>query len=241
MSSSRDTRARTAPVHRRRRLGGVPRGEQLRHVERVASGRGVQLVGVLAGERGHRVARQRQELEQHRRRRAGSRRAPRGGGDRAAPRRPGRSPRAAAGSVPIRRPSTVIESSVASSAQCTSSSASTVGRGGRSSSAISRSWMSCGAASAASASSSAAETLPARSRNGPSGRGIERSSQVPNSTRASPSRSSRNRLTSEVLPIPGSPLMHTIRPSPRAAAALASTSAANASSRSSSSTPTVDT
>ena len=106
-----------------------------------------------------------------------------------------------AGSVPIRRPSTMIESSVASSAQCTSSSTSTTGPGPRSSSAISRSWMSCGAASAASASSSSAETLPARSRNGPSGRGIERSSQVPNRTRP-PARSPVKRRTSDGLADP---------------------------------------
>ena len=101
--------------------------------------------------------------------------------------------------------------------------------------------MSSGAAPVTSASSSSTDTLPARSRNGPSGRGIERSSQVPNRTVVPPPRVSTNFLTSEVLPIPGSPLMQTTRPSPRAAAAFASASAASASSRSSSSTRTVDT
>ena len=52
----------------------------------------------------------------------------------------------------------MIESSVASSAQCTSSSTSTVGRGGSESSASSSRWISCGSAPAASASSSAGET-----------------------------------------------------------------------------------
>ena len=78
-----------------------------------------------------------------------------------------------AGRELIRRPSTVIASSVASSAQCTSSSTSTVGCGGSSSSAIRSEWMSCGAAPAESASSSGVETLPTRSRIGPSGRGID--------------------------------------------------------------------
>ena len=98
--------------------------------------------------------------------------------------------------------------------------------------------MASGAAPAASAPSSSSETLPARSLNGPSGRGIERSSQVPTRTLALSPRSATNRFTSEVLPMPGSPLMHTSRPSPRAAAALASASAARAPSRSSSFTQT---
>ena len=87
-----------------------------------------------------------------------------------------------------------------------------------------------------SASSTAGETLPTRSRSGPRGRGIVRSSQVPKSTRAPGSRPRTNRVTSDVLPIPGSPVTTTTRPSPRAAASRASASAASASSRSSSST-----
>ena len=141
-----------------------------------------------------------------------------------------------AGSEPIRRPSTVIESSVASSAQWTSSSTRTVGWGGSSSSAISKLWISCASAPPEIASSSGAETVPTRSRIGPSGRGIERSSQVPNSTLAPGPRSRTKRVTSEVLPIPGSPVTKTTRPSPRAAVFHASVSALSAPSRSSSST-----
>src|SRR5262245_48346662 len=141
-----------------------------------------------------------------------------------------------AGSEAIRRPSTVIESSVASSAQCTSSSTSTVGCGANSSSAISSVWTTCGAAPAESASSSSGETLPTRSRIGPSGRGIERSSQVPSSARPPSCMLSRKRETSAVLPIPGSPVTKTTRPSPSAAWSRASASVARAASRSSSST-----
>ena len=96
--------------------------------------------------------------------------------------------------------------------------------------------MSCGAAPAKRASSSAGDTLPTRSRIGPSGRGIARSSHVPTSTRASGPRSWRKRETSAVLPIPGSPVTKATRPSPPAAALRASASEASASSRSSSST-----
>ena len=49
---------------------------------------------------------------------------------------------------------------------------------------------------------------------------------------ASSSRSSRNRVTSDVFPIPGSPVTKTTRPVPPAAAARASASVANAPSRS---------
>src|SRR5581483_6777328 len=68
------------------------------------------------------------------------------------------------------------------------------------------------------------------------GRGIERSSQVPLSVRASRPCVPTKRETSEVLPIPGSPETSATRPEPPAAAARAASSAARASSRSSSST-----
>ena len=61
---------RRAPQHRvrdrGRQLGGGPGGQQLGDVERVAAGRGVHLVRVVAGERGDRALRQRRELEEHR-------------------------------------------------------------------------------------------------------------------------------------------------------------------------------
>ena len=52
------------------------------------------------------------------------------------------------------------------------------------------------------------------------------------STRALSSRSATKRVTSDVLPIPGSPVTTTTRPSPRAAATRASASTASAPSRS---------
>ena len=63
-----------------------------------------------------------------------------------------------AGREAIRRPSTVIASNVASSAQCTSSSTSTVGEGGSSTSSISNVWMSWGAAPSESAVQRARDT-----------------------------------------------------------------------------------
>ncbi len=84
----------------------------------------------------------------------------------------------------MRRARKVIASRVASSAQWTSSSTRTVGRRASSSSSISSGWSSCGEAPRAIACSSGTETESPRSRNGPSGRGIVRSSQVPRSTRA---------------------------------------------------------
>ena len=64
-----------------------------------------------------------------------------------------------------------------------------------SSSAISSAWMSCGAAPRSErVARAAARPRPARSRIGPSGRGMERSSQVPDAARAPSSpRSRRNR------------------------------------------------
>ena len=51
---------------RGRQVGGRPGGEQLGDVERVAAGRRVHLVRVVAGERGDRALRQRRELENDR-------------------------------------------------------------------------------------------------------------------------------------------------------------------------------
>ena len=94
--------------------------------------------------------------------------------------------------------------------------------------------MSCGAAPAASASSSAGETR--------AGEVADRSQRpwdrevvagAEQHARAGFEVAAGTRVTSEVLPIPGSPVTTTTRPSPRAASACASASVASAASRSS--------
>src|SRR5690349_24702203 len=67
--------------------------------------------------------------------------------------------------------------------------------------------------------------------NGPSGRGEKSASQPPHRIRAS-DRALANSATSEVLPIPASPLMSTVQPWPARAAASASPSEWSADSRS---------
>ena len=67
---------------------------------------------------------------------------------------------------------------------------------------------------------------------GPSGRGVKRSSQAPQSTRTPARRALVNRSTRGVLPMPASPLIRTARPSPRAASASAASSRRRATSRS---------
>ena len=120
-----------------------------------------------------------------------------------------------------------------SSAQCTSSTASTVGFGAASSSRT------AGNTSPRSSAARAAESGPracrTASRSGPSARGVSRSSQAPASTR--PVRRERvNARTRLVLPMPASPETAAIRPAPPSAASRAECRAANAGPRSSSST-----
>ena len=67
---------------------------------------------------------------------------------------------------------------------------------------------------------------------GPSGRGMERSSHVPSSTRERSPTSPANCETSAVLPMPGSPVTTATRPAPRVASPCAAVRTARASWRS---------
>ena len=116
-SSSRDTRANDGVGDRGRRLRRVPGREQLGHVEGVPSGGGVELVPVLTGKQRHRVARERLKLEQHHVLAPDRAKGAREAGGREAPRRCDRWQGRGRAGVPMRRPSSVSESSVALSAQ----------------------------------------------------------------------------------------------------------------------------
>ena len=98
---------------------------------------------------------------------------------------------------------------MASSAQCRSSRTTIDGRAAPSS-ADATSWA---PAPAATAVASAPPASPATARNGPSGRGVNRSSQSPQKVRAALWRS-QNARTAAVFPTPASPATSTMRPRP---------------------------
>ena len=140
-----------------------------------------------------------------------------------------------AGTVSTRRASSRNTSSVASSAQCTSSSTNTVGARARSSRA-SAATSSCGITPRATSSASSPPASSATTSSGPSGRGVNSGSQLPQRIRADRPRSSQNCRRSAVFPTPASPLTSTIRPrEPRRTLSRHSPSAESSSARSSSS------
>ena len=132
-----------------------------------------------------------------------------------------------------RRPRSATRSSVASSAQCTSSTT-RIDRERVSSSRTAASSDSRDP-SASSASDSAPPASRATSRSGPSVRGVTSGSHAPQRTRRDPT-ASQTEATSAVLPIPASPPTTTTRPSVRDAS-NADLRRVCSSSRSSSSTP----
>ena len=130
------------------------------------------------------------------------------------------------------RARSLITSSVASSAQWTSSSTRTFGVCCRRS-CISAVTTSCGGASRATASTSAPPRPSATARRGPSGLGVNSGSQPPENTSTDCGCSSQNLRMSVVLPTPASPTTTTSLPRPTEASATAPASTSSALSRSS--------
>ena len=191
---------RRPPQHRvadrGRQLRAGPRAEQLGDVERVPARQRVQLAAVVAGQGGDGARRERGELDERRRARDGAER----GVQRMARRRLAAAERehqqrGQRGDPPpehgddverrVVGPVQVLEHQHRRLAQLGDQQRLDLvrRRAGRQGARERR------------------RDSPARSRNGPSGRGIDRSSQAPQSTRAAP-RSRAKRVTSAVLPMP---------------------------------------
>ena len=133
----------------------------------------------------------------------------------------------------MRLPRNLTRSSVASSAQCMSSNATTMGarRSRKRCSSIENS--ACRSVSTSSNASSF--HCNAMSRNGPSGRGVNSASHAPVTTSVSGRVEVRNRSSSVLFPIPASPATRTTRPAPRRTCASSRASVSSAGPRSSSS------
>ncbi len=201
-------------------------GEDLGDVERVASGRAVELVRVVSGSRPRAAAS------------ASSVRTPSGVSGfrsiRRTPDAPVTSPNrirsawlptassarnvtsTSARSRWMRRARCRSRSSVASSAQCTSSITRRYGVPGRASASVSRRKTSARSAPSGQTSPGRAGSI---SRSGPSGGGVVEPSQAPRATLAVEPASATTRSTNVVLPTPASPPMKTRRPFPLPAAA----------------------
>src|SRR5919202_2727869 len=123
-----------------------------------------------------------------------------------------------------------MTSSEASSAQCASSTISTAGRRGK---AIAPSSASMKASRSSPSPASAPPASRAMSRNGPSGRGVNRSSQVPTSTCAFAT-CAANARGGQVWPMPASPESSTVVPRPCRASSRAACRSRSWASRSSS-------
>ena len=120
------------------------------------------------------------------------------------------------------------------SAQCRSSSTSTVGLSSNSSNTALK--MSCGWSPSRSSARVSAANWPAKSCRGPSGRGIVSGSHAPHSTRSPTTQCSTNVSTNDVLPAPDSPHTSTAPPWPERASSARDDSADISCSRSVSST-----
>ena len=137
------------------------------------------------------------------------------------------------GSVAIRRARNRTRSSVASSAQCRSSTTNTRGRARRASSTAEK--ISCWAAVPRSRPATSGPSSCATSRNGPSGRGVLSESHMPHSGCAVVRVRSMRARRRTVLPMPASPATRTTDPWPAAARRARSSITSRGCSRSSSS------
>src|SRR5215813_11367725 len=127
-----------------------------------------------------------------------------------------------AGTRSTRRPRNFTRSSVASSAQCASSTTITVGRLPRLSSSRRPARSTGRAVPSCRSARRPAPACSAMSCSGPSGRGRNNASQAPHSTRAPWHRVRVKRSTRALLPIPASPLTSTTAPRPASASRRAS-------------------